>query len=418
MSSSVSQSGRGRRLLSIGIAAATVAASAIAGVLTTRPPEAAPVVSEIQPQAVIGPVAELPHLKARLEASEFMGAVLVARDDQVVFRQAYGMADREAGRVLKTDDRFRLASVSKQFTAAALLKLEDQGALRLDDPVCRWIMPCPAAWSDIRLVHLLSHTSGIPDLMSRPGWGQRRVTPATLDELTTDSAGFSLRFRPGERLRYNNAGFNLAAAVVEKASGQRFDDYLHAALFAPLGLAQTGLGDMSDLVMGYADLPGGLVPQRLANVSIVEGAGAMYSTLDDLLIWQRALHGGRVLSPRAYGRMIADHRPTGAPPPGPWPPTDVGLGVFAGALGERVTPGFPERQIYHTGSWAGFQNLMIYQPEHRISVIVLSNNYHQRPEVFLIAQQALAEALGRPFPTGPAVPPSRATRVEPAGRSD
>ena len=351
-------------------------------------------------------VEALPRLASRLtvegETGRFSGGVLVARGDTVLFRQVYGMADHRAGRPLALDSRFRLASVSKQFTAAAIMKLQDDGVLSVDDPVCRWIQPCPEAWQPVRLRHLLSHTSGIPDLMARPQWGVRRVTPATLAELTEDSKAFRLQFPPGTKVRYDNAGFNLAAAVVEAASGRSFADYLQITFFDPLGTSDTGLdmdGAAPDIITGYANFPGGLTAQDNANVSIVAGAGALYSTLDDMLVWQRALHGGRLLSADAYAAMIADHAPDTTPSERGRPRRDWGFGLFANRLGQQVRPAFDDRQIYHTGSWSGFRNLVSYQPEADITVIVLSNNYHQRDQVFLITQQAMAEALGREFPT-------------------
>lgn len=329
-----------------------------------------------------------------------MGGVLVARGDQVLFRQVYGVADVADGRALTLTDRFRLASVSKQFTAAAVLKLQDDGKLSVDDPVCRWIQPCPTAWQPLRLHHLLSHTSGIPDLMARPGWGERRTTPATMEQLTTDSASYGLSFVPDEKLRYTNAGFNLAAAVVEKASGLAFGDYLQTTFFGPLGMADSGLEDGIDqgIVTGHATFPQGLTAQRQPNVSIIPGAGAIYSTLDDMLVWQRALHGGLVLKPSSYAQMIADHSPR-APDEQRGRRRVWGYGLMGNRLGDRVDPPFYEMQIYHTGSWSGFRNLTTWQPDEEVTVIVLSNNYHQREIVFLTSQQAMAEALGRTFPT-------------------
>ncbi len=349
-------------------------------------------------------VQDLPQLAQRLaregEAGRFSGGVLVARGDQVLFRQVYGMANHEQGVPLALDSKFRLASVSKQFTAAAILKLQDEGKLTIADPVCQWVQPCPDAWAPIRITHLLSHTSGIPDLMARPQWGLGRVTPITLGKLTEDSKQYGLQFPPGTRVRYNNAGFNLAAAIVEKASGMAFADYMQQALFDPLGMTETGLGDRDDLVMGYANFPGGLTPQPDANVSVVIGAGAMYSTLDDLLIWQRALHGGQVLTPFSYAQMMADHAPADMTPNERGQPRRLyGYGIYTNSLGRRVDPAFEDRQFYHTGSWSGFRNLMVYQPEAGVSVIVLSNNYHQYAPVMLSSQQGLAEALGHPFPT-------------------
>lgn len=386
-------------------------AAVVVGVRSATAPTRDAVLAEGRPPVPARPplvvVQDLPQLAARLDregaAGRFMGAVLVAKGDRVLFRQVYGKADYVQDRPLALDSRFRLASVSKQYTAAAILRLQDEGRLQIGDPVCKWIQPCPAAWAPIRIHHLLNHTSGIPDLMARGGWGQRRVTPASLAQLTEDSKAFRLQFEPGTKIRYDNAAFNLAAAIVEQASGMPFDAYMQQAFFQPLGLKDTGLdldGGDHGVIMGYANFPGGLTAQPNANTSIVAGAGAVYSTLDDLLVWQRALHRGALLKPYSYQQMVTDHAPADTPAQQRgYARRDWGYGVFANRLGEQVQPAFDDRQIYHTGSWGGFRNLVTYQPEADVTVVVLSNNYHAREQVFLISQQAMAEALGRPFPT-------------------
>lgn len=395
--------------LFLGLIAAVIliGGAGLAAVLTSQPPPTASSrLASLPPRPPVEVVEALPQLTARLQreadAGRFMGAVLVARGDEILFRQAYGTADVATGAPLRVGSRFRLASISKQFTAAAILKLQDEGKLTIGDPVCQWIQPCPAAWAPLKIHHLISHTSGIPDLMARPGWGNRRTTPATLEELTEDSRLFRLSFEPGTRVRYNNAGFNLAAAIVEKASGQRFADYLRTTFFEPLGMTDTGFDDDTDLgiVTGHATFPEGLTAQRNPNVSIVAGAGALYSTLDDQLVWEQALHGGHVLSPYSYAQMVMDHSPADQPnerdgrPHRAW-----GYGLMANRLGTRVTPAFQDLEIYHTGSWSGFRNIEVWQPDKRVAVIVLSNNYHQQQQVLLISQQAMAEALGHGFPT-------------------
>ncbi|WP_235561753.1 MULTISPECIES: serine hydrolase [unclassified Brevundimonas] len=379
--------------------------AALAAWASARPASVAAAAEPLPPRPPVEVVETLPALKAQLDrwgaSGQFTGGVLVARGDQVLFRQVHGMADRRAGEPLQLNSRFRLASVSKQFTAAAILRLQDEGVLSTHDPVCRWIQPCRPAWEPVRLYHLLGHSSGIPDLMARPAWGVRRVTPATMAELTAESMQYGLQFPPGTKIRYNNAAYNLLGAVVEKASGQPLHDYLRTAFFKPLGMTDTGYDDgASDVVMGYANLGGGGPSEQPdANVSIIVGAGALYSTLDDLLVWQRALHGGHLLSPRSYAMMIADHAPDSTPAERGRPRRDWGFGLFTNSLGRRVSPDFLDRQIYHTGSWSGFRNLVTYQPDAEVTVIVLSNNYHQRDAVFLLSQQGVAEALGRPVPT-------------------
>ena len=346
----------------------------------------------------------LPQLRATLAdlaaRGQFNGAVVVARGDRLLLREAYGLADVTTGQRLTPDDRFRLASVSKQFTSAAILRLQDEGRLSTRDAVCRWISPCPDGWEDIRLNHLLSHTSGLPDLMDRPGWGDRRVTPATLDELTRETEQYRPGSVPGTRADYNNAGYNLLAAVVERVSGEPFESYLQTTFFTPLGMTNTG-SDADDqghgIVLGHN---GGMVPGPVANVSIIAGAGALYSTLDDMLVWERALHGGQVLSEAGYREMIADHAPVDQGLPEGARPRGWGYGLFTSDLGSGAVPPFSAWQIYHTGSWAGFRNMVSYLPDDDVTVVVLTNNYHQRDAVFLITQQAMAEAIGAPFPTG------------------
>jgi CubicO group peptidase (beta-lactamase class C family) len=389
------------RLVLGGLAALVVGGSALAAVVTARPDAVGSNAAQAAaPRPPVRVVEDLPLLAERLRDSRFMGGVLVAQGDRVLFRQVYGKADYQNDVPLTLETRFRLASVSKQFTAAAILKLQDEGVLDVRDPVCKWIQPCPDAWAPVRIQHLLSHTSGIPDLMARPGWGVRRVTPATLDQLTQESKLYRLQFAPGTKVRYDNAAFNLAAAIVEKASGRPYETYLREALFTPAGMSDTGLGDTSNLARGYANFPGGLAAQDNANVSIVIGAGAAWSTLDDMLAWQRALHHGRVLKPDSYAQMVADHAPAEAHERGRAKDRLWGFGLFIDTIGRRVSPSLDDRQVFHTGSWSGFRNLVTWQPESDVTVIVLSNNYHQRDQVLLIAQQAMAEVLGRPIPTG------------------
>ena len=395
-----------------GLALGALTALAAVGCAPTLT-HATPVESAASPpaQAQVEAMAEvadaLPQLRARLDAlaqqGRFNGAVLVTQGDRLLLREAYGVADVVTGQALSPDDRFRLASVSKQFTAAAILRLQDEGRLSVDDPVCRWISPCPEGWAPIRLSHLLSQTSGLPDLMDRPGWGERRVTPATLAELTRETEQFRPRFEPGSRADYNNAGYNLLAEIVERVSGVPSETYLQTAFFQPLGMTDTG-SDADDrghgVVQGHNYGGAGLVPGPVANVSIIAGAGALYSTLDDMMVWQRALHGGRVLSEAGYRQMIADHGPADQGLPEGARPRGWGYGLFTSDLGSGAAPPFSAWQIYHTGSWAGFRNLISYLPSDDVTVVVLTNNYNQRDEVFLIVQQAMAETTGHAFPTG------------------
>lgn len=396
-------------LIGVAIAAVLGGGFTLARLHTGKTADAVQISADADPLMIrpeLAVVENLPQLKERLDHmaqnKQFTGAVLVAQGNKVLFRQTYGMANYEQKTPFQLDTRFRLASVSKQFTGVAILKLQDEGKLSVDDPVCRWIQPCPERWAGLKIHHLISHTSGIPDLMAQANWGNVRVTPHTPEQLLANASRYGLQFQPGEKVRYNNVGFNLAAYIVSRASGVPYEDYIQREFFAPLGMEHTGSdahGDTTGLAMGYGLFPAGLTPQPLANVSVVYGAGALYSTLDDLLMWNLALHNGRVLKPESYADLIRDHSPADTPKERGRAHRAYGYGVFMNSLGERVSPSFSESQIYHTGSWSGFRNLVTYEPTQKITVVVLSNNYHLRDQVLLISQQGMAEALGKPFPT-------------------
>lgn len=347
-------------------------------------------------------VADLgPWLETEAAAGRFSGALLVAQGERVVFRGAYGLADRGRGLPLTPEHRFRIASLSKQFTAAAVLRLQDRGVLSVDDPVCRWVEPCPAAWRDVTLHHLLSHQSGVRDLMKRSDWGKLRWRDWTSAALLTETARLPPDFPPGTDAAYSNAAYNTLGAVVERASGRSFHAYLRAELLDPLGLTNTGYDDETvALATGYD----GSDPRRRSNASVVFAAGGLYSTVDDLARWTAALHGGRVLSARSYQQMIAVDPARTYRSVTRGTPQTFGYGLFTGSPGLRVAPGFAERQIFHTGSWSGFRAYLAHQPDKKITVVVLSNDYALGAGVSLAAQRAMAEALGRPLPERRAAP--------------
>ena len=371
------------------------------GLQVAETAEAVEHIALTRPAAVM--VDALPLTSARLDdlvaRGGFNGAVLAARGDEVVLRKVFGTANYERDEPLTLDSRFRIASVSKQFTAAAILRLQDRGVLSVDDPLCRWVQPCPAAWGGITLHHLLSHTSGVSDNLSRPGWQERRRIPQTPQELQADSAALPLDFPPGTRMRYSNAGYNLLGDVVEAASGRPFHEFLRAEFFEPLEMDDTGHDDGTvQTAMGYAWLEGVRTPQDEPNSSIVHAAGALYSTPGDLLKWSRALHGGRLLSADSYRRMTTAHNPPLPSPPRGRAPRGLGYGLFMADMGARMEPAFRSFQIHHTGSWAGTRALVSYQPETDVTVIALSNHYPQRDALFLITQWVMAETGGRPLP--------------------
>jgi CubicO group peptidase (beta-lactamase class C family) len=252
----------------------------------------------------------------------------------------------------------------------------------------------------VTLHHLLSHQSGLPDLMDRPDWSKLRWRDWTLAGLTLDSAAQPLEFQPGERAGYSNAAYNLLGHVVERASGRPFTEHLRIALLDPLGLKNTGWDDGSvPLATGYAATAEGWargarraprscsLPARSIRRSTTcwPGAGAARRAG---AVAARLRPDDRGADPARYG---------GVERGGVF--QTFGYGLFIGPPGRRVIPGFGDRQFFHTGSWAGFRATAAYQPDCDLTVVVLSNNYQQGGAVLLASQRAVAEALGRPLPT-------------------
>ncbi|MDV2986757.1 UNVERIFIED_CONTAM: serine hydrolase [Methylobacteriaceae bacterium AG10] len=302
-----------------------------------------------------------------IEAGLFSGVILVAKDGKPVFRRAYGLADREWEIANTPQTHFRIGSLTKAFTAAALLKLSEAGRLGLDDSIRRWVPSVPEAWAGVSLRHLLQHRSGIINFTALPNYYDQiaRVdhTPAQIVALVANDP---LLFPPGERFEYSNTNYVLLGMVIEAASGQSYEAYLREAILAPLGLKETGYDDLTMILprraAGYRR---GRAQWRNAvpmAASSAYAAGALYSTVDDLLAWDEALAGPRLLSEASRAAMFTDNG------------TGYGLGWFVsrafGKPGDRTSG---HRAVGHAGSIPGFLSINDIYPDDRLTVIVLSN---------------------------------------------
>ena len=181
------------------------------------------------------------YVDSWLRDGQFTGAVLVMKDGQPLFRKGYGHANREWNIANAPDTRFRLGSITKQFTAAAILQLAEQGKLSITDPVSKHYPDAPAAWEKITIHHLLNHTSGIPSYTAIPDFFAKqsmiRRTPTEIVRLTQDKP---LEFEPGSKFAYNNTGYVLLGAIIERITGGSYDAYLRKNIFEPLGLKDSG----------------------------------------------------------------------------------------------------------------------------------------------------------------------------------
>lgn len=303
-------------------------------------------------------------------------SLLVVRDGKAVVRRSYGLANLEERIAATPATNYRLASLTKQFTAAAVLLLAEDGRLQFDDPVRHWLPTLPDAAASVTLHHLLSHTSGLADYED--------VIPATMtaqlrdaDVLRILEARDRSYFKPGTNYRYNNGGYALLALVVERASGQDFASFLRTRIFEPLGMRETvahmdGISTISHRAFGYSRTDTAWSRTDQSPTSAVLGDGGVYSSTDDLAKWDAALYDSRLLRRESLRLAFAPATTTDDP------------GVECG-YSWRITG---ETQ-WHSGETIGFRNVILRYPERRTTVVVLTNRNDPEPYRTALAIGAL-----------------------------
>lgn len=315
--------------------------------------------------------------------------VLVLRDGRPVIRRAYGFGDLEAGTAAAPATNYRLASMTKQFTAAAILLLAQDGKLTLDDPVRKWLPTLPAAADGIRLRHLLTHTSGLIDYEDvMPADTTRQLHDA--DVLRLLESQNRTYFAPGSDYRYSNSGYSLLALIVGRASGSDFASFLRERIFHPLHMDNTvafeqGVSTVADRAYGYSFIHGAWTRTDQSLTSAVLGDGGVYSSIDDLAKWDAALDDERLLRRKSLRAAFTPATKTDDP--------QVRYG-----FGWRITG----ESLWHSGETMGFRNVIVRFPARRLSVVVLTNR--DDPEPYFLAL-AIAKLY---FPAADAVHAAKA----------
>jgi CubicO group peptidase (beta-lactamase class C family) len=296
---------------------------------------------------------------SRVEAGQFSGSVLVQRGEETIFAKSVGWADAEHDVSNRAETRFRIGSITKQFTAAAVLLLEQDGKLSVQDPVSAHMPDAPDAWKEITIHHLLTHTSGIPNFTALPEYRELKLTQVTPADLVKTFRDKPLEFEPGSRFQYSNSGYLLLGYLVEKVSGERYEELLRSRIFAPLEMRSSGYDHNTVIVehraSGYTRGPDG--KHRNAdyiNMSVPHAAGGLYSTTNDLCRWMRGLFGGKVLSDASLKKMITPN-----------------LDSYAYGLVTGKSVG--HTSVAHGGGIEGFNTDLRYFPEEQVCVTVLSN---------------------------------------------
>lgn len=314
-------------------------------------------------------------VQASADADAFSGSVLVARDGQVVLDRGYGLANREWLIPNASDTRFRLGSLTKQFTAVAIMILNERGLVDLDASVKTWVPDAPPAWDQVTVRRLLAHTAAVPNFTSFDDFQASKTLPVTVDGLIARFRDHPLDFQPGEGRKYSNSGYVLLTAVIEKASGQSYADFLTETVFTPLGMSDSGY-DSNAVILprrasGYAPSAKGVVNADYWDMSIPQGAGGLYSTTHDLLKWEQGLFGGRLLTPASLTLLTTPVR------------DQYAFGVFAAKAQGNTT-------IAHSGGLDGFNTYMAHDPDRRMTVIVLGNLNGPTPDALGAALLALS----------------------------
>lgn len=292
----------------------------------------------------------------------FIGSALVAKGGKIILDKGYGMANIELDVPDGPATKFRLGSITKQFTATSILQLEEQGKLSVNDDGCKYVPDCPETWKPITIHELLSHTSGIPSYTNSPDFMKPKMmriplTPMEVLMLTKDKP---LDFQPGEKWKYDNSGYIFLGVIIEKVSGETYADYLKKHIFGPLDMQDTGYDDSSAILKnraeGYRARPGGQFQNAdYIDMSLPYAAGSLYSTTDDLYRWDRALYTDKVLHKASRDKM--------------WTVVKNNY-----AYGWSVGQAYGHRQIGHGGGINGFSTFIARYPDDDAVVIVLSNN--------------------------------------------
>lgn len=315
--------------------------------------------------------AMLAYLQDLAAKKQFTGSALVVRRGQVLARFAAGEADEERHIPNRPDTVYRVMSITKQFTSMLVLKLQDRGLLKLDDPICPYLVPqyikaCPAAWRPITIRQTVTHTSGIPNIEKLPSYLDNVTRPTTPRRLIQQFVNLPLLFTPGTNWSYTNSGYVLAGAIIQAVTHKPYGEVLRKLITEPLNLRHTGYSTTyppRGFAKGYFRLGS---PAPLLNNSELFSATGLYTTVDDIARWDRAF-GSFTVAPPATVKLA--FTPQAKCPPGGC----LDLPSSAYAFGWLVDRLQGHRLRYHPGLFMGYTASNMYLPDDDIQVVVLSN---------------------------------------------
>jgi CubicO group peptidase (beta-lactamase class C family) len=328
------------------------------------------------------------YMQTQVDRNHFTGTVLVAQSGKFLLAKGYGYAnaERETPNTLRT--KFRLGSLTKQFTATAIMQLRENGLLSLQDSICKYLQPCAESWKPVTLHHLLSHTSGIPGYGAMPDPNTRTIPPWTASQIAAQFRDKPLEFTPGTQWKYSDWGYCLLGLVIESVTGKPYAQVLRERIFEPLEMHDTGYDEPQTSVgpraAGYRLVGGKLENAEYINMVGPYSAGALYSTAEDLYKWDQALYTNTILPRSTLGLMWTEVM------------SNYGYGWMV-STAEAASPppwALPNRfQVLHPGSINGFTSEILRFPDEHVTVIVLSN----LEDAHVVGPELAAMVFGDPF---------------------
>jgi CubicO group peptidase (beta-lactamase class C family) len=304
------------------------------------------------------------------EYGKFNGTVLVAEKGKVIYKKGFGSANMEWNIPNQPDTKFRLGSITKQFTSMLILQLVQQGKLKLDAPVSTYLPDYPKSNGDVITIHhLLTHTSGTPNYTSFPGYFKDRShNPYSPTEFLKYFADSALQFKPGERFFYSNSGYFLLGVIIEKVTGKSYEQVLQENIFTPLRMNNTGYDHHNTILKNrasaYEKNGRSYVNADYIDMSIPYAAGSLYSTVEDLYLWDQALYSNQLLQKENMDLLFTKHIPSGRSYYG-----------YGWSIGEMPIGNTKEQlqTISHSGGINGFTTLITRIPSDKSLIVVLNN---------------------------------------------
>lgn len=336
------------------------------------------------------------YMKARLDAKNVGGTILMIKDGKPLIAKGYGTADAAAGTTNSADTIFRIGSITKQFTAAAILLLHEDGKLNVQDPFCSYMVSCPEAWKPVTIRQLATMSSGIPSFTGLPEFGELRKKDMRPAESIALVSGLPLKAKPGEVFEYSNTNYIILGMIIEKVSGKSYEQFLQERIIGPLKLENTGYDHGKERIkgsaLGYSLKDDEVVPAAKASMMVPFSAGGLYSTVGDLYKWQTALLDGKVFKKaETLTMMLTPNK------------NDYAFGLIV------ATDARGRKRVTHGGSIEGFLSDAAYFPEEKLFIGVLVNN--DRAPASDVLRSLTAIYYGEPY----SIPKKRvAVKIDPA----